>query len=400
MAVTSRWIQIGLLWWIGVLTAAQLAKMAVLAPTLRQAFDLSLPQTGLLISLLEVGGALFGLVAGLLIGRVGARRFLQIGLVLLALTGATEAIASEASLLFAARTVEGIGYVLVVIAAPTMIVAVAAEREQGTALALWSTFVPLGVALGSGVTGIGSTWLGSTGVLLLWAASFAVVLPFTTPLPDASFGRSRGLSLPARAAWLSTGAFGIYTMLVCALTALLPIYLVEQLGAALSPASAVTALASTAALPGCVAMMIIMRRGLPGSRRSLIIMIVSLVASAGPALLIFGEGGTIATSGALAVSTILSGGLVPPLIFARLPQMAGAQSSDDPKLAAAQGLLTQLGAGGALVGPPIGGLVVGLWGWSALGPMITGFTMTMLVVVVAAEWAAAVAIPSAGKPNS
>lgn len=49
----------------GVLATAQLAKFSTIAPLLRDRFDLSLPEAGLLISLLEVGGDLFGFVAGM-----------------------------------------------------------------------------------------------------------------------------------------------------------------------------------------------------------------------------------------------------------------------------------------------------------------------------------------------
>ena len=50
-----RWPAILFLWLIGVLAAAQLAKFSTIAPLLRDRFGLSLPETGLLISLLEVG---------------------------------------------------------------------------------------------------------------------------------------------------------------------------------------------------------------------------------------------------------------------------------------------------------------------------------------------------------
>ena len=62
--MVRRWFPILALWLIGVLAAAQLAKIASIAPLLRERFELSLPQTGWLISLLEVGGGLFGFVAG------------------------------------------------------------------------------------------------------------------------------------------------------------------------------------------------------------------------------------------------------------------------------------------------------------------------------------------------
>lgn len=387
----NSWAQIGLLWLVGVLAAAQLAKMAVLAPGLRHTFDLSLTEVGLLISLIEVGGALLGFAVGLSVGRIGARSLLLGGLAVLMVSGAMEALASDARLMFAARALEGIGYVLAVVAAPTLIAVIASDRARGVALALWSTFVPLGVAVGSGATGLGAARLGPSGTMLLWATAFAAALALAARLPEVSGIARRGLALPAAAAWLATGAFGLYTMLVCALTALLPIHLVERLGAALPTASAVAAAVSAAALPGCAAMIVVLRRGPLGPRGTMLICAPALLASAAPASVIFGGGPVsvdVATSGTLAALTVLLGGLAPPLILARLAHLSGAGSGDDPRLAAAQGLLTQFGAGGALIGPPLGGFVVGLWGWPALGLAIAGLTMAMLVMLSAAEWTA------------
>lgn len=387
--MTSTRAQIGFLWLVGVLAAAQLAKMAVLAPTLRQNFDLSLAQAGLLISLLEVGGALFGFPAGLLIGRIGAHRFLFMGLIILMLAGGAQALAATPSVLFTARAAEGIGYALVVVAAPTMIAAIANEQQRGPALALWGTFVPLGVAIGSVLTGVLAVAMGSAGVLLFWAAAFALALTLATRLASVSHGASRTLRMPHGAAWLATVSFGLYTTLICALTALLPIYLVEQQGISLATASSLAGAVSAAALLGCLALILLLR---PGRMRSANIMWVaagSLFASAGPAIAIFGC--EICGSGAmetvvLAMVTVLLGGLTPPFILARLPRHSAASSGDDPRLAVAQGLLTQFGAGGALIGPPLAGIAVGALGWTALGAFLAGLTLATVLVMLAAEW--------------
>ena len=73
-----RWPTIIMLRLIGVLAAAQLAKISTFAPVLRTRFGLSLSQAGLLISLLEVGGGLLGFVAGLALVRIKNRRSLLV----------------------------------------------------------------------------------------------------------------------------------------------------------------------------------------------------------------------------------------------------------------------------------------------------------------------------------
>ena len=138
----NAWSRIVGLWLVGVLAAAQLAKMSSLAPILRESYGLTLPQTGLLISLLEVGGGLFGFVAGLALGRVGTRRFLLAGLGMLAASGMLEGIAVNAPLLFSARAIEGIGYLLVVTAAPTMSLGLESPYISVTSPFIGSPLVP------------------------------------------------------------------------------------------------------------------------------------------------------------------------------------------------------------------------------------------------------------------
>ncbi|WP_343529017.1 hypothetical protein [Sphingomonas sp.] len=76
-------------------------------------------------------------------------------------------------------------------------------------------------------------------------------------------------------------------------------------------------------------------------------------------------------------------------MFARLPILAAAESPHDPRIASANGLLTQFGASGALIGPPLGGLIADEWGWTALGIVIAGLVIFMLAGVALSEWIAA-----------
>ncbi|MBN8811576.1 MULTISPECIES: MFS transporter [unclassified Sphingomonas] len=381
----TPWPRIITLWLVGILAAAQLAKISAIAPILRESFHLSLPQIALLISLLEVGGALFGFVAGLGLARFGMRAFLLLGGATLAGTSLVEAIAPNPAILFSARAVEGVGYLLMVIVAPTAIAALATDQSRGRALALWSTFVPVGLALGSAVTASLVTLAGPRGVMLVWAAALAAITALLTrfPLPGAS---SRRIRLPAPAAWISTFAFGLYTLFVCALLMLLPSFLVERSGAPIEQVGLITALASLAALPGSAAAMWMMRGGALGRRRMMLVSTLALLATLPLVLWLYrGAGASLVESGVLAVGATLVSGLVPPLMFARLPAQAGATTPDDPRIAAANGLITQFGAGGALLGPPLAGMVVATWGWPALGIALIALVLAMLACLLVAE---------------
>jgi MFS family permease len=385
--MVRRWYPVVALWLIGVLAAAQLAKVSSIAPLLHDRFRLSLPETGLLISLLEVGGGLFGFPAGIALGRIGCRRSLIAGMALLTAASLVEALATAPPLWFAARAAEGIGYLLTVIAAPTAIVAMTSDRQRARALALWSCFVPVGVAIGGMLTGMIVGISGLAGVLWFWTALLAAATLTATGLPIVGV-TNRRIVLPRPAAWISTFAFGIYTLFVCALTMLLPIFLVEQRGASVAAAGLIAGIASLSALPGTAFAIATLRgRRLP-PRRLLLVATPALILTALLSAMLFREGIGTLSAGAMALFAILFSGLVSPLVFARLPDQAGADHPHDPRIATANGLLTQFGAGGALIGPPLGGMIVRAWGWDVLGVAIGLMALAMLVTTALAELAA------------
>jgi len=379
------WFPILALWLLGILAAAQFAKMSVIAPILRNDFGLSLPQLGWLISLMEVGGAVFGLVSGLALARFGMRSFLLSGLLVLSAASLMQAFASTSFLLFLARAIEGIGYVLVVIAAPTAIAATADNTLRPRALALWSTFVPVGIAAGGAITGLAAAMLGMSGVMLLWAAMIAAAVPLAMRLPLANLPPAR-IRFPAAAAWISTFGFGLYTVFISAVTMLLPSFLIERCGASMGEAAIVAGVASLAVLPGAAAAMWLMREGDLGMRRTLFFSTVALIPTLPLVLLLYGDANAdLLRIGTISVLAIAVSGLVPPLVFARLPLLAGASSPDDPRIATANGLVTQFGAGGALIGPPIGGAIVSIWGWEGLGTAASVLVVALWVAVIASE---------------
>ncbi|WP_443970402.1 MFS transporter [Sphingobium sp. CR28] len=393
-----------ILWLIGILAAAQLAKIAVLATSLADTFGLSIALTGLLISLLEVGGALFGLAAGMALGWIGARRSLIAGLAILAVTGVAEAYASGAAALLAARVAEGMGYLLVVIAAPTLIAAIASERDRASALSLWSTFVAVGMAVGSVVTGVAFATLGLRGAFLLWSllslSAMVTVLRFPAAAPSVRQARA----FPDVAAWIATFGFGLYTTFICALTMLFPSFLVERAGVSSPLAGFATGIVALGSVPGAVVAIGLARRGWLDGKRTLAIIAVSLLAAAAAAPQVFAAGSApnaiLWTSAAWALWISFSSGIASPIVFGRLPLLAGARSATDPRIALANGLITQFGAGGALIGPPLGGLVVMGWGWGGLGLLVAALALATMCALVAAELEAAGVVASrAGAGN-
>lgn len=359
--------------------------MSIIAPLWRAQWGLSLSELGWLISLLEVGGALFGLLASFILAWAGLRRFLLIGVLTLAAASAVEGLTSDLHILFFARGVEGVGYLLVVIAAPTAIAATADDLSRPRALALRSTFVPVGIAVGGGLTGAMLTIMEAPGVMILWAVLLAATIPVVMRI-RVTESRAHRTTLPEVAAWISTLGFGLYTVFISMVTMLLPTFLIEQSDATLGQAATAAAFTSLAALPGMVAAVRLMRDGDLHKRSVIRAASIALMLTVPLILLLYRDSGdAVLMRSALAMSAVAISGIVPALMFARLPGLAGARTSSDPRIATANGLITQFGAGGAFIGPPLDGMTVAAWGWPGLGILSGLILVTLLMSVVMSE---------------
>jgi MFS family permease len=374
--MTGRWPTILLLWLSGVLAAAQLGKMAALTPAIRAEFGLTLGAAGLMVSLIEAGGAGLGSIAGLAAARFSARSVLALGAALIAMAGLAAAMAPGVGPLYAARFVEGIGYLMVVIAAPSLI-ALVAGRDSAAALALWSTFVPVGIALGTGLSGVAADFIGWRTILVVWALAALAILPGTLRLPAMAEHRQSRLAVPPPAVWALAVGFGFYTTLEVGVLGMLPAYLTEAHGFAIGPAGTITGITSAATIAGSYAAARLMRRG---AGRPFALIGVGLLL---PAMLFFigFSGGSLAehlTGNTVALAVIAANavsGLVAAVAFARLPELLRRSGAPLSLVTASNGVFAQFGAAGSLIGPPLVGYAASRWGWPVVAPMIAGLSL-------------------------
>lgn len=366
----------------GVFAAAQLGKLAALSPPIARELQLGLAAMAALTSLLEVCGATLGGVAGRWLPRVGLRSSLSVAVLALAVGAAASAFAQDLVTLALARLVESLGYLAIVVAAPVLIARAAEGRRQAAAMALWSTFVPVGMAVGAwayawaaGAVG----WrlaqaLSVAGGLLLWvslramaAGDAATRRAASTTSPTAPVAPAAPAPPPSSGAtgallWALVAAFGAYAVAEVGLLALLP-SLLTQGGMPLAAAGGWTAAAALANVPAsAIGAWLLKRRGAL-SPAIAVAMAVSLGLSGLLFLAALRDGGQASTQALLAIAVNAASGVFPSLVFALLPLAARAPE----RLALASGRLTQFGASGALLGPPLMGAVVERWGWSAAG---------------------------------
>jgi MFS family permease len=169
--MTTSWGRIALLYAIGVLAAGQLGIVPPLVPALQRDLGLSLAGAGMTVSIVTLVGALFGLPAGGWSEKVGHARALRIGILVMAAAAALCAAADDANTLLAARGVAGVGYLLVVVACPSLMVSTAEPRHHAFALSLWGTFVPAGIALSGLATAAFADRAGWPASVICWSSS-------------------------------------------------------------------------------------------------------------------------------------------------------------------------------------------------------------------------------------
>ena len=379
--MNGRWPTIILLWFIGVLAAAQLGKMAALMPAIRADLGLSLSSAGLMVSLIEAGGASLGAIAGILAARFSGRAVLAAGSILVATAGLAGAAAPDAALLYAARLIESIGYLMVVIAAPSLI-AMAAGRASATALALWSTFVPVGIAAGTILSGLAASLVDWRLILVFWALIVLTTLPGTFRLPTMAEHRQTGLAVPPVAIWALALGFGFYTTLEVGVLGMLPAYLSDAWGFSIATAGVVTGVTSAATIAGSFTAARLIGTG-EGARRPLTLVAVGLAA---PAALFFvgfpGGGLPTGVSGSVVAMAVIAAnaisGLVAAVAFARLPALLRRSGAALSLVTASNGVFAQFGAAGSLIGPPLVGYVASHWGWSTVAPVVAALSILSL----------------------
>ena len=143
----TNWLFVFSLWAAGLGAAAQFGKVSVSFQMLAEHYGTAGALLGFAVSLVGFVGILFGVTAGLIVSRIGYRRALIAALALGAAVSAWQALLPPLGLFLASRVVEGASHLAIVVAAPTLIAQLSAERHRGFTLSLWSTFFGVAFAL-------------------------------------------------------------------------------------------------------------------------------------------------------------------------------------------------------------------------------------------------------------
>lgn len=374
----SDWLAVWLLFGCGLTAAMQLGVVPPVMPVLISDLGFSTSQAGWAVSLVNLLGVPLSLVAGVLGMRLGLRRTLGLGLLVMALGSGLSALAQSPWQFLAARALTGLGYLAVVVVAPTLMVLACRANQRALATGLWGTFVPVGIALGAGLAGQVGDWRWSMVLVglpaILGAALVRLRVSATTP-PLASAAQP-ALPGSGRRALVFAAGFGCYSASVLACLALLPLFLDRTAGWTASQTGAATGLVAFASVPGALLAGWLMARGVSFAMVALLPLLVSGLCGLG----VFAWANGPQQAVLLACLGQVFAGLMSGAAFSMVPLVAGSPG----RLARVNALIAQFGNLGSLVGPPIAGFVMGGvgFGWPGVGVSILAFVIVSIGLLI------------------
>jgi MFS family permease len=384
----TRWPVIFIMIGAGVVCAFQVGKAAIAVPLLRQDLGLSLSFAAWIISVYAVLGAVGGLMIGVVVTRIGARRTAIGGLLVVGLSSCAGAAATSGEWLIVSRIVEGCGFVPAVIAIPTLLRLVSVPKDQDMTMALWSCYVPVGMV----IIMFAGPWLASESWRVLWfvngalAILYAAVLFVVAPQDKPADMPARtdrlgiradvGEVLRARGPILLALSFALYTFHYHAVVGLMPTLLIDRLGLSIEAAAALVALVIAINGIGNFIVGPLLRFGLP----VWLPIAVSFVATGTMSFGVFSGSAPAVVVVFCACAGLGVSGLVPGAMFAGAPYYTPRPAL----LAAIFGILAQASAIGQMLGPAALGTWADHFGWSS--------APTMFVTVGIVGFAAALAL--------
>jgi MFS family permease len=241
----THWPRVWIAFLAGCVAAFQIGKTFASLTLIIDELSLSLVQAGLILSLFSLIAAIAGAGFGLLSDRIGHLRMAITGLAISATGSFVGALVSNIEFLLLSRLLEGFGFILTIVALPSLISRSASDRDRPLAMGLWGAFMPAGIGLSMIITPVLVDWHGWRGLwndvgimLLIWGA--VLYLCFRrSPTPAKLQLNAAGIaaSVLRLGPLLVVTGFVCYSSLYQSLTAFLPTMLITDYDVTLAQAA-------------------------------------------------------------------------------------------------------------------------------------------------------------------
>jgi MFS family permease len=376
----GSWVSIGLIYCYGVLTTASLSKIIPIVGDIGASLGASPTQFALLISLMTILPAVLASVAGSIVDRIGAHRALQIVAVIGVAVNVAYLLSDSLAAFMTVRVLEGLLAVGAYSAAPGLIMATAPDSRRRRAMAVWSTYTPVGVSLGLALSGSFAGTSGWRNGYWLHLALFGLLVATMWMLPRAPAApRGRMRLAELFSAWKEPGplrlslSFALLIIVGFGMSTVYPDWYSRQQGVPVGQASNILAGANLIMVPAGFLAGALLGRGWRDGRL-LMVLVLATIATSVP---LFMPGlGDLPRQGALVAWMLLQGAMI-AVVVSPLPRVV----ADPRQGAAAAGLLSQLASLVTFATPLI---------WQPLlqsaiadAPAWTGFVVVVAVAAMA-----------------
>jgi len=373
----------------GMVAAFHVGKVPPALPSIRVELGASLEQAGWLLSMVSLITALGGTAIALTADRLGHRRLVLLGTALCLLASGAGAFADSVSVLLVSRAFEGLGFIAVVVAIPTLVLRLATPPDQRIAMTWWSTYMPAGAGTMMLIAALvlpGASWriawlVAAAASALMLATLLVWALPRREldPVPIERHPVLAEMSEVATSGGPLAIAicFAAYSCCWYTVVGFLPTLQVERLGLGTFIAAVVGAVITIVNVAGNLAAGWLLQRGVP--RVSVIVGATVSMAACAAAIFLDGVPDLLRLVLAGLYSAVI--GAVAASLFTAIPVHA------EPRLVgAATGLLMQGSNVGALIGPPITAALVSAGGWPQAAWLTSGALGVAAVSALFLHW--------------
>lgn len=367
-ASAAAWIILAILLLFSIAAPLNQFKVPPIMPLLMDALGLSVSGAGLLMSVYAVTGLILALPAGFILQRAGFRVTGLIAGGSIVLGGILGALSQSTGSLLTSRVIEGAGTSFMAVLAPALIAQWFAASKRGTAMGIWSAWVPLGTAatlivappLAQAAGWRAVWWLGVVYALVVTVLYLVVVRPSPQVAEEAGIqapGEAPGVRsrdvLRNRNIWLLSVAFAAFNAAAIASGTYLPTFLSTERGVPLAQAALLAAIPTLITIFSAPGGGILSDR--IGSRKKPYLAGFAFAALLLP-LYVFVTGSALVF---VLVAAGLTLGLVPTAIFSGAVEAAG-----DPRQGGLAMAIIMVGQNaGMLIGPVVVGALAQSSGW-------------------------------------
>lgn len=370
-----------ILYGLGLTASMQVGLIGPIAPDLRAGFGLSQAEFGLVASLITAAGALTAIPTGVWAARAGLRKSLVLGCIMMIAGATIFATANVATMLYVGRLVTSIGYLLIVVGAPSWMAGFNNPKLVAMAMAIWGTFIPVGIAMGNWVSAAMVVWLDWRMAVAACTVPVVILLPLLALMEKPAVSTVRkslivGVMgvLKSRAALQVALTFSAFAGATSAALAFMPAMLADQLDIGIALAAGIigtTAIAGN--IVGSVGAGMVLGRDVSG--RAILILFLPIMSVAIGTLF-------ISTSMTLSIAALIifniCQGAVAGTCFALLPAIAKGGLS----MPALQGMLAQFAEVFVVIVPPITGAMIDQDGWVGAALVLSGFYFAGFLISV------------------